>query len=148
MAVAVSVVFCVCGFCDWRGRALLDKRSNAFQPVVRNHTKGIRGACKFGGDISVMYYVGSFWVLCCGALLDKPELGANLVRLCGGALRGCTYVRLRLYVSCRLTQPKYHSKAWAMPWNKTLIAFALTAFSSERPPISMEKRMNAHMVSV
>ena len=65
LAVAVSAMFYVDGFCIARCLALLDKRylgesflrlcgrAAAFQPTVRNHTKGMGGAFKFGdGGVS------------------------------------------------------------------------------------------------
>ena len=61
LAVAVSAMCYVGGFCAARCRALLDKhklgtsvvrlcgRAVAFQPAVRSHTKDLRGACNIGG---------------------------------------------------------------------------------------------------
>ena len=60
--MTVSVLFCVGVFCAAGCRILLDipelaesllrlcGRAGAFEPAVRKHTKGMSGACKFGGD--------------------------------------------------------------------------------------------------
>ena len=82
-------------FCVACRRTLLDKselgdsfmrmcgRAAALQAAVRNHTTGMRTLARLAVVVSAMFHVGGFCVACCRALLDKPELGASLVRLCG-----------------------------------------------------------------
>ena len=88
-------MFHVVGFCVACCRTLLDKpelgesfmcmcgRAAALQPAVRNHTDGMGTLARLAVVVSAMFHVGGFCVACCRALLDKPELGASLVRLCG-----------------------------------------------------------------
>ena len=111
LAVAVSAMCYVGGFCAARCRALLDKhklgtsvvrlcgRAVAFQPAVRSHTKDLRGACNVGGG-------GPNGVLRLRFL--RRVLPRNIGSLQGRRKRQayvCTRVQLRGRVSARPAQP-------------------------------------------
>ena len=111
LAVAVSAMCYVGGFCAARCRALLDKhklgtsgvrlcgRAVAFQPAVRSHTKDLRGARNVGGG-------GPNGVLRLRFL--RRVLPRNIGSLQGRRKRQayvCTRVQLRGRVSARPAQP-------------------------------------------
>ena len=58
-------------------------RAAALQRSVRNHTDGMGTLASLAVVVSAMFHVGSLCVACCRVLLDRPELGAGFVRLCG-----------------------------------------------------------------
>ena len=88
LAVAVSAMFYVGGFCIARCRALLVKqklggscmrscaRAAAFQHAARNHTIGMGTLGSLAVAVSVMFYVGGFCIARCRALLDKQNWGS------------------------------------------------------------------------
>ena len=97
LAVAVSVMIYVGGFCIARCRALLDKqklcgscmrscaRAAALQHAARNHTIGMGTLVSLAVAVSATFYVGGVCIARCLALLDKRELGESVLRLCGRA---------------------------------------------------------------